>query len=261
MKKTFLILLTAIIFCSIFMSSCGEKEKKPTATTAATTIAPTTPQNTYKKKTKKKPVKINKKALMKKYCFLSDDTESYLRKGAKIYFKKDPYFCFCDSFNTFKFMFGWDEKLYLYYKNSKKVYKRNGEKIEYRDYLNGVEIVKFDSKKKIINIPEKIDGKYVIKLGGFVTGFESDYPSDESDGLALINCLGYAENQKEVFIPSKVKEILWGMFEHGDLESIEVSKDNKYYSSKNGILYSKNGKRKLCVPSRHTSGEDWINGD
>ncbi len=271
-----------ILIALVLLSGCGvgetnttkQKVTEPNTTQAVTTLSMSNSKsektksskitNTKAKKdktSKNSSVRINEKALMKKYYFLSNDTESYLRKGAKINFKMDPYFCFNDSFNTFKFMPGWDGKLFLYYKKSKKVYKRNGERIEYRDYLNGVEIIKFISKKHRINIPEKINGKYVIKLGGFVTAFESDYDGDESDGLALINCLGYAENQKKIFIPSKVKEILWGMFEHGDLEKIEVSKDNKYYSSTNGILYSKNGKRKLCVPSRHPSGEDWILGN
>ncbi len=247
-KKICLILIVILVVCS-FSGCKNENVSKTINSTIKATIS------SKNIKINKSTPNIDKKALIKKYPFLSNNTESYLKKGAKIRFKNDPYFYYVDSFNTFQFKPGGDDELESYYKESKKLYKRKDEKIEYRNYLDGVEIVKFISKKKTIDIPETVDGKHVIKLGGFINDYESDYPDYDDQMIALIPCLSYAEEYEIIYIPSSVKEIVDQTFEEPCLKSIKVSKNNKHYCSKNGILYSKNGKRKLFVPSSHPSEE------
>ena len=130
-----------------------------------------------------------------------------------------------------------------------------------KEYLDGWEIVDvisnffyysqdIDTTKQveIIKIPESYKNKKIIKLGGTFefceTGFYDFY-----------NCLNFNYNLKKVYIPSTIKEIVKGTFDENKdkFERIEVDKKNQYYSSKNGILYNKDGTIELCVPNNHYS--------
>ncbi len=214
MKKTFLILLTAIIFCSIFMSSCGEKEKKPTATTAATTTAPTTPPYTYKVK---------------------GTDYSYRSKLAKINYPEVPYYGYTDPLET------------LFDKNYKKAVKhsifKSNNNVEYRDFENGVEVSRIYTNS-VVHIPEEIDGKPVLKLGGEITDYE--------DGGKTYRESTYDTGINQIYLPSTIRDIVFWTFEDmSELSRIDVSEDNPYYSSENGILYNKDKSVLLCIPQNN----------
>ncbi|MBR6391874.1 MAG: leucine-rich repeat protein [Eubacterium sp.] len=88
-----------------------------------------------------------------------------------------------------------------------------------------------------VNIPEKIDGKEVniIGEGAFeATGLFDNYKSAD--------CI------RTVYIPKSVKKIQGFNFKTPFLNSIEVDKDNAYYSSDNGVLFNKEKSALLLYP-------------
>lgn len=191
--------------------------------------------------------------------------ESYLSEDAKINYDYIPYYGFTEPLKSYSdteredwFLERKDDEYELY---------DDGFIFTYRYYNQGVEIVDvtymqyLDSINSLtINIPSNIEGKPVIKLGGTINESEEYiYNSTDCEGYFLFsNCFETFNvvedlNLKKIHISKNVKEIIDGTFKIGSLEKIVVSKDNPYYSSKDGILYDKSGKIKLCVPLNHHS--------
>lgn len=137
----------------------------------------------------------------------------------------------------------------MYYTKScyKKAKARNKTKdngsFRYRKFKNGVEIAHVYSKNTI-TIPEKINGKPVLKLGGEITDYE--------DGGKCYRESTWDIYSKKVIISKNVRDIVCGTFSNMEyLKEIEVSKDNPYYSSANGILYNKDKTVLLYVPLKN----------
>ena len=111
----------------------------------------------------------------------------------------------------------------------------------YINHKKEVKIIGFKLKAKKVKIPAKIHGKKV-------TVIELFNPGEEGDPLPQV---------KHIIIPRYVKEISV-VFKHEifsyqvlkKLEKYEVSSKNNYFKSKDGILFSKDGKRLLNVPRR-----------
>lgn len=168
--------------------------------------------------------------------------ESYLQKGSIINNPKIPFYYFDDPV-----------EIYANDNDTEKIkeYERDIKEIEdnsffaIRKYSAGVEIVQAGFEEEVIRIPEKLDGKPVIKLGGFFR--DSEPIGNEEKYFSYYNCFSYAECEA-IYLPSTVKEIVKGTFDIESLKRIEVSDENPYYSSKNGILYNKEGTIKLCTP-------------
>lgn len=137
-----------------------------------------------------------------------------------------------------------------YYENNK---RRSGDYI-ITDYNDGVCINQYVgcnvAENATLNVPEKIDGKPVVKIGG--------YPVDNGDDF-----LGaFAGNKNFTLkLPSTVKYIGSHTFlyysgiipeENRDnftlVKSVEVSEDNPYYASYKGALYTKDKKSLLYEP-------------
>lgn len=180
-------------------------------------------------------------------CKLKEENlESYAQKESVIHYHEVPYF---DDPIEYCYHFAYDsEWVSVFQKGSKEITEKKPEyKIIYKDYREGIEILQFTSYNSIVKIPEKIDGKFVIKLSGNFYQFDTI----EDPPYSFIPCLDNCHYVKKVVIPSKVKEIVYDSFNLNFIEEIEVSKDNPYYSSKNGILYNKDGTIKLCVPNCH----------
>lgn len=98
-----------------------------------------------------------------------------------------------------------------------------------------INILKYIGKNINITIPEKINGKNVTTIGN--RAFDDCY-----------------ENTK-IKIPKTIKNIAKNAFNDCiSLKNIEVDKDNKYYSSEEGILFDKN-KTKLI---RYPQGKDSV---
>ena len=139
----------------------------------------------------------------------------------------------------------------------------------YTNYENGICINKYigssDSfaEENVINIPETIDGKPVVKLGSYI---EKDEDSGFYDAFSpfgnIRNCT--------LNLPSSLKYIesaaLWefvGCIEDEDLKAksphvykINVDENNPYYSSRGGILLSKDCKTLLYDYNCYGTGSD-----
>lgn len=56
---------------------------------------------------------------------------------------------------------------------------------------------------------------------------------------------------EKIILPSTIKKIEWSFWHCRKLESIDVDKENKYYSSIDGVLYSKDHKVLYAYPNMH----------
>lgn len=188
----------------------------------------------------------------KNMAYKKSGEESYLSKDSTINNKKVPYFYY-DDYVSKKSS---DESEVLSYLNTIKCQSKltdsdgnNNDNFFYRDYNDGLEVVDM-YLYEYIKIPETIEGKKTIKLGGT---FENEFP--ESKGSFFYRASTYSSvgsyNVKTIYIPKFLKEIVNGSFVIDTLERIEVDENNPYYSSKDGILYDKSGKIQLCVPHNH----------
>lgn len=121
------------------------------------------------------------------------------------------------------------------------------------DYQEGVSVVKYNGSDSKLRIPEELDGKKVIKLGGYI-----DKEVLDSDTVYKYVSPLFKRDVIEITVPKFVKEIAYGFFysdyfdESRHLEKISVDDDNEFYSSNNGMLYDKKQKVLLCVPENHS---------
>lgn len=123
---------------------------------------------------------------------------------------------------------------------------------------NGGARVKCKSKvtEKII-VPEYVDGYPVVRLAysafseahesrGRLAGIELPSTLKEIGEFAFLNTQGITN----IVIPSSVTNIGIGAFYHSpQLREIQLQGDNDFYSVKDGVLYSKDGKTLICYPS------------
>lgn len=119
------------------------------------------------------------------------------------------------------------------------------------NYKDGVCINRYIGNEKNVVIPEKINGRDVIKIGIY---FERSW-DDAADG---ISCSKYVFKNafdkteiETVYLSSSIKEIVADTFcfsNDSHLKKINVSKENTYYLSVNGILCSKKPLKILCIP-------------
>lgn len=101
---------------------------------------------------------------------------------------------------------------------------------EYNQNEDGtINILRYTGKNTTIAIPEKINGKEVTTIGN----------------LAFDDCY---KNTK-IIIPKTIKNIASNAFNNCfSLKSIEVNKDNKYYLSKDGVLFNKDKTKLIRYP-------------
>ncbi len=125
------------------------------------------------------------------------------------------------------------------------------------DYKDGVCINRFigggDKYEITIYVPEVLEGKKVVKIGAYPRDENVRDISEISLNGAFAGC-----HQCKVVLPSSLKYIGYYSFldytgivsdeekkNRAIISEIEVDKNNKYYYSDNGILYSKDKKSLL----------------
>ena len=92
-----------------------------------------------------------------------------------------------------------------------------------------VEIIKYSGEAETVDIPSKIDGKSVTKIG--------DY------------CADLGNNIIKVIIPNSIINIEENAFSYCyDLSVIDIEQGNKNYSSSNGVLFDKNKTKLIYYP-------------
>lgn len=160
--------------------------------------------------------------------------------------------------------YGYEDSISLKNKIGEKArefYKLNSRKVKdyiITDYKDGICINKYcgDIKNGFIKIPEKLDGKKVVKLGSFL--------NEKGKAVGVFSSV---KGEFNVELPKSVKEISKQAtqteynypvqdndyyVEYGQINDFVVSKENPYYMSQNGALYSKNQKWLLFL---HKSAE------
>lgn len=144
------------------------------------------------------------------------------------------------------------------YKKIKASYRTVGD-YTVSDYKDGVCINKLKFSKKqykeglnTITIPEKIDGKKVVKLGEYIVNesyleYESNYTSkgfltEFTDGynikLVIPKTVKYISANALKNINDYIEEDDY-FYSYGYICDIEVDKANPYYTSESGVMYSK----------------------
>lgn len=95
---------------------------------------------------------------------------------------------------------------------------------------------------------------FIIAKNGTLTKYESEVGVDNvviPDNVKKISKSAFKciTGIKSISIGANVKEIVvWGFIECSDLISINVSNENKYFSSRNGVLFNKDGSVLLFCP-------------
>lgn len=258
MKK---IICISILIALVLLSGCSVSETNTTKQSVAepnSTQAVTTSSKSNSKRQKTNPVTSSGKQMSDKKQTPKSKSKKN-KKSRKESREKVSYYGFVDPINKLKPTKKNAEK---YDKLRKTTTLKDKTRAAYRHYKNGVEIIWQEdyginlkpTEDNYISVPAYIKGKPVIKLGGEY-GDEDPIWEGKDDFYKyyyFINCFS-GSNATKIYLPATVKEIVKGTFDIDDLESIEVDKNNPYYSSKDGILYDKSGKIQLCVPRNHHS--------
>lgn len=111
------------------------------------------------------------------------------------------------------------------------------------DYKDGICINSYMGDDEDVVIPEYIGGKKVIKIGCDIWYHEID--------TGPMTVPPFYDEYRDfeidtIFIPSGVKEISFASLDWG--KRIVVDKDNPYYFSIGGILFSRETKKVLLIP-------------
>lgn len=111
------------------------------------------------------------------------------------------------------------------------------EKWRYEHTETGIKLFGYNEENHNVVIPETIDGKPVEELY-----------------FALVS-----SDAKSVFIPKTVKEIImWGY--PISLETINVDENNEWFSSRNGVLYNKDGSILVRFPCAKEFNNEYLDG-
>lgn len=187
----------------------------------------------------------------------------FTEEGKIILYQKTPYYGFVDEDNqlidTIPVTDEGNAKLKKLIIQRYRTAKDNTDFV-IQDYLNGVSIVRYKGNEATVKIPEMLDGKTVIKIGGYFHNYNIS-----SDPLYMYRPAFDCSKIRKIILPKSIKEIVHNSFHtvsysedeslEDMLETIEVSSENQYYSSDNGMLYSKDKSILLCVPSNNNFEE------
>ena len=111
----------------------------------------------------------------------------------------------------------------------------------YTNHNKEIKIIGFKLKAKKVEIPAKIHGKKV-------TSIELFRPGEVRDPLPQVEYMKIPRCVKEISMVFKHKIFSYQVLPK--LKKYNVSSKNKYFKSKDGILFSKNGRKLLDVPRR-----------
>lgn len=171
-----------------------------------------------------------------------DETD---QNGNIVILKNDPYYGYIE-----KSYWEEDYKNIIVYQQKNSYLSKENKDYTVSNYDGGICIEHFwGETSDVLQIPETIDGKPVVKLGQYLLVDQEN--NVFGDALAFGGDNETTQPKiKEVYIPSGVKEIVAHTFSSmgSDLEKIIVDKNNPYYYSENGNLYSRKTNKLLCAP-------------
>lgn len=157
---------------------------------------------------------------------------------------------------------------------SEEIIPTNSDDFSYTVFGGGVELTAYNGNGGDVVIPQNIDGMPVIKLSYRLFENRDDITSvTMPEGLKIIDysvfwgCTGLSEiiipesvvsigsnafygasGLHSIYIPQNVMEIGGLCFGWTSIETIEVSPQNDYFSSVDGVFYDKSGEIMLCYP-------------
>ncbi len=160
--------------------------------------------------------------------------------GHIIVSEDDPHFYYLEKYN---FLVSNDNELMK--KTADSIHPSiENEDFYVSNYKNGICINGYVGNDEDIIIPEYLDNKKVLKIGSQIIGFD-----DGSDDLLCMTPF-YDEHRDfeidTIYIPSGVKEISFASLDEG--KRIVVDKNNPYYYSVGGVLFSRKTKKVLLIP-------------
>lgn len=259
MKKFLCLLVSLIIFSSVLLSGCTTANT-PATTESLSSVAETTDEeNVSQKIVMEKNIKMRNKYRMNVYIegnmseFYEPDSN-----GNLVLYDNAPYFNILDEMHIkyYDALSAPDEdtmfdELYAildeYEDNLSKAPKHSDFFVT--DYKDGVCINSYKGSEEHVVIPSTINGKKVIKIGARLSQGECDF---------LLDTPFQDHNIKSITIPSTVKEIVLDALDFYDnntfektLENIYVDSENPYYTSVDGILYTKDKTCLLQIPSNY----------
>lgn len=251
MKKVLLIFFITLMFVSTFVS-CN---KAPSVVNSEITkpIIETTPKTTVVLTTKKVETKTDKQTTKtvshSTKAVTTNNKLQDLLKNVVI----DDEFSYQNITTPDTIPIKQFKNNYTSYKSKQVKKSKSISGFKYIDYKNGVMIVEYFGKSSEIYIPQKVDNKPVVGIGGF---YNDDYDfKDENDKFSsLPNCPAFYK-ATNLNIPKTVKYIE-RIYDCKNLQKINVNVDNLYYSSINGMLCSKDKNDLYCVPIKYLSNSN-----
>ena len=152
---------------------------------------------------------------------------------------KDPYFYYMEKYDSYiskddGFLKDVVQSIYISDENKD---------FEISNYKDGICINGYVGDDVDIVIPEYIDDKKVLKIGSAIIETE--------DGESLMCVSPFYDEYREfeldtIYVPSGVKEISFASLDF--FKKIVVDKNNPYYYSVGGVLFSRKTKRILLIP-------------
>ena len=116
-----------------------------------------------------------------------------------------------------------------------------------------VEITDYNGSAEKVDIPEKIDGKSVTRIGANAFEYCSNITSitiPDSVTSIYSYAFRYCTSLKSITIPGSVTKISYNVFNGcTSLTAINVATENQNYVSVNGVLYNKDTTVLICYPA------------
>ena len=109
---------------------------------------------------------------------------------------------------------------------------------QFKENAEGMALYRYKSKstETVYTVPDEYEGKTVTELMNF--------------------SLANADYLNKIVIGKNISKIgVWAMTNCGNLEAIEVSPENEYFTSVDGVLYNKDMTEILCYPNSKSSLE------
>lgn len=237
-NKKIIISLLLSMLVMFSAAACADEKESETQTTSA--IQATTASQ---KPAKTLSAKARNAYRLNYYAHELDEFKPN-ENGDYMIYPKAPYYDILDS-EYVEYTSYADYELYDFVVNHEKRVRKSKENPDWQisDCKGGVCIHKFTGKGMDIKIPETLDGEKVVKLGYDVYNGEADILLESPFENSAV---------KTITLPSGLRDIVDGALiprcvnEH--LARIEVSKDNPYYTSVDGILYTKDKSCLLYIP-------------
>lgn len=264
MKK---IIICILIFCFAFLVGCNAKNEnlqtssKAIVNTTETSLKITT-KATHKKTNKKYSTvkttnKTTKKATNKTTNNLKSDNtyddmyndDTYLIDESNL--KSTPYdedWTFSKDYSN---VFSPPENRVkcvkeIFEKESKLKTSEENPMYKYIDYKSGIAIIKYSGNESVVNVPQTLDGKTVVAIGSLKNEYNG------YDSITFLN-----KNISKIILPKTLNTIDEKSLISSSANYFEIEEGNDFFTSINGIIFTKDKKNLLFVPKKFENKKEY----